>query len=367
MNVSGEFTVVGATFTEEVFVDALGLEFEEGDAITDCSNFSSTGGAIFFDDSEGVLKKCEDNVLSTLNTTGGSPDTADIGDVDVTQTELEELETIGATTISEAQWTGLGGASAAGIALWDDADNVAQLVTLGVTATASEINTPLDGASVTLTEFQELETIGATVIEAADWTAVAAMSGINSGDDDTPQAGAVTEAMMASVDFGSFTCGGSATDCDLNTQVVDSDNIVEGTIDMNDISGSINFVTTGTITGNINVILDATTTDAPTGADLRGSMLVYSNAGVVTITLPDVDTVGLGASACFYDSDTTAILTIEIDDDDKILLDDALLAAGQTIDSPGDLGDFICVVAIDVDTTWATMGRRGLWIDGGAT
>jgi len=43
------------------------------------------------------------------------------------------------------------------------------LVTLGLTATAAEINTPLDGASVTLTEFQELETIGATTISANQW------------------------------------------------------------------------------------------------------------------------------------------------------------------------------------------------------
>jgi hypothetical protein len=128
---------------------------------------------------------------------------------------------------------------------------------------------------------------------------------------------------------------------------------------------AINFATTGTITGNINVVLDATTSDSPTGTDLRGSMLVYSNAGVVTITLPDVDTVGLGASACFYDGDATAILTIDLDGDDKFLLDDTLLDAGDTIDSPGDLGDFICIMAIDADTTWATLGRRGTWVDDG--
>jgi hypothetical protein len=128
---------------------------------------------------------------------------------------------------------------------------------------------------------------------------------------------------------------------------------------------ALNLATTGTITGNINVVLDATTSDSPTGADLRGSMLIYSNAGVVTITLPDVDTVALGASACFYDSDATAILTIDLDGDDIFLLDDTLLDAGDTINSPGDLGDFICIVAIDADTTWATMGRRGTWLDDG--
>jgi len=38
-----------------------------------------------------------------------------------------------------------------------------------ISATASEINTPLDGALVTLTEFRELETIGATTISANQW------------------------------------------------------------------------------------------------------------------------------------------------------------------------------------------------------
>jgi hypothetical protein len=186
----------------------------------------------------------------------------------------------------------------------------------------------------------------------------------------------VTEAMMASVDFGDFTCGAGATDCDLNTGVVDvtamgtasvdGDELVDGSVDMTEVDPAINLATTGTITGNINVVLDSTTADSPTGADLRGSMLIYSNAGVVNITLPDVDTVGIGASACFYDSDATAILTIEPDGDDLFLLDDTLLDAADTINSPGDLGDFICIMAIDADTTWATLGRRGTWVDDGA-
>ena len=50
----------------------------------------------------------------------------------VTTGELAELETIGASTLSEAQWAGLGGATTAGIALWDDADTSAQRTTLGL-------------------------------------------------------------------------------------------------------------------------------------------------------------------------------------------------------------------------------------------
>ncbi len=169
-DLSGTYLALsGGVLTGEATVDNLGLEFTAGDDHTDCTAFSATGGGIFFDDSEGIFKKCQDNVLTDLDTGGGTVNTADIADVNVTATEFAELETMGDTTISAAQWVGLGGATAAGIALWDDADAAAQLATLGLTATASEINTPLDGASVTLTEFQELETIGATTISAAQW------------------------------------------------------------------------------------------------------------------------------------------------------------------------------------------------------
>ena len=58
------------------------------------------------------------------------------------------------------------------------ADTAAMLTTYvnNITASASEISTPLDGASVTLTEFQELETIGATTISANQWAAVGGMA-----------------------------------------------------------------------------------------------------------------------------------------------------------------------------------------------
>lgn len=71
-------STTGGTLTGELVIDDLGLEFTPGDALTDCSTFAATGGGIFFDDSEGVLKKCEDNVLTVLDTTGGTPAFSDI-------------------------------------------------------------------------------------------------------------------------------------------------------------------------------------------------------------------------------------------------------------------------------------------------
>ena len=66
--------IAGGTWTAEMLADETGIEFQETDLITDCSSFSTTGGGIFYDDSEGKLKKCQDNVLSDLdtNTGGGS-------------------------------------------------------------------------------------------------------------------------------------------------------------------------------------------------------------------------------------------------------------------------------------------------------
>jgi hypothetical protein len=61
--------IVDFQLTSEGEVDALGLEFEPGDALTNCSTFAATGGGIFYDDSEGKFKKCQDNTLSDLDTT----------------------------------------------------------------------------------------------------------------------------------------------------------------------------------------------------------------------------------------------------------------------------------------------------------
>ena len=38
---------------------------------------------------------------------------------------------------------------------------------------------------------------------------------------------------------------------------------------------------------------------------------------------------------------------------------------GDAIDSPGNAGNFIVLMAVD-DTRWVTLGRSGVWVDGGA-
>lgn len=74
----GAFSGTTYTASAETFADALGVEFEPGDALTDCSTFAATGGGIFYDDSEAKFKKCQDNTLTDLDTSSaGAPADAD--------------------------------------------------------------------------------------------------------------------------------------------------------------------------------------------------------------------------------------------------------------------------------------------------
>lgn len=101
-----------------------------------------------------------------------------------------------------------------------------------ITATALEINTPLDGALVQLTEFRELETIGATTISANQWAAIGGMSETltsselnyldavtaalyHVGDEDTIaaaiSAGAYTDDSVQAADIDTINCGTNCT------------------------------------------------------------------------------------------------------------------------------------------------------------
>ena len=110
---------------------------------------------------------------------GAGGATADITDVSVTQTELAELETINDTSISEAQWIGLGASRAFGISVMnaldeagfhalktDGADCAAGSYPLGVNAAGAVANctdasTEIDSIVAThLTVVTDTDTIG---------------------------------------------------------------------------------------------------------------------------------------------------------------------------------------------------------------
>ena len=79
----------GDTLIGELVADDLGIEFTPGDTLTDCSAFATTGGGIFYDDSEGKFKKCQDNTLTDMDTSGGSPAWGSITGTLSSQTDLQ--------------------------------------------------------------------------------------------------------------------------------------------------------------------------------------------------------------------------------------------------------------------------------------
>ena len=64
----------------------------------------------------------------------------------------------------------------------------------------------------------------------------------------------------------------------------------------------------------------------------------------------------------FYDIGGGVITIDPVDGTDTIYLNGSTVGAGDEIDSPGNVGDFIVLMAIDA-TRWITMGRNGAWVD----
>lgn len=126
------------------------------------------------------------------------------------------------------------------------------------------------------------------------------------------------------------------------------------------------------IVGHVDVVVTTGDTDTPSADEMRGAMHIADHAtssSNVDYTLPEISTVGIGASACFYDNGGgTGGIILDPDDADVIVLDGTPMAAGEQLESPGvngdgSNGDYICILAIDADTTWITLGRSGTWVE----
>ena len=131
-----------------------------------------------------------------------------------------------------------------------------------------------------------------------------------------------------------------------------------------------NFRVAGSIKGKVAVGSDITANIALNTTDLHGTF--YTITAACTVTLDKVSDVGFGAVVTFYVRDAAETAILEIDDADKINLNGTALAAGNVIDSAGGAGDFITLIAVtDADGSgtdgWRTLGRSGVWTDGGAS
>ena len=136
---------------------------------------------------------------------------------------------------------------------------------------------------------------------------------------------------------------------------------------------NITDASSGTITANTDTTITATlaggtdndwdTSDVwqvGPGPNQSGSIFVVSLAS--TIRHP----AAAGYSAMYY-ANGAVVLTVDMASNAMVVeLDATPLSAGNAIDSSGTTQDCICLLNLST-TLAATLGRRGTWIDGGAT
>jgi hypothetical protein len=116
--------------------------------------------------------------------------------------------------------------------------------------------------------------------------------------------------------------------------------------------------------GNLVPTRDSGTSITLTPRDINGTMLELSDsgAGAVTITLPLAASLPVGATKCFMDVAGTGIISLSPNSADNFILDGVSAANDEDIDSPGGIGDYICIYVTD-STTWRTLGRSGTWVE----
>jgi hypothetical protein len=133
-------------------------------------------------------------------------------------------------------------------------------------------------------------------------------------------------------------------------------------IDFMTTAGTQSIVTTGTIQAATSVTTVGASTATLVSAQMLGTFYYYTSGTGIDVTLPAAEA---GISSCFYDANGGGVITLDAAAGDQIVLDGVGVGTADAIDSAGNLGDFICILAIDA-TTWINLGRSGTWVDGGA-
>ena len=148
-----------------------------------------------------------------------------------------------------------------------------------------------------------------------------------------------------------------------NLTITEDTVAVVGVLDVTgnaEVSGAL--TATGNITGATMVCLHTVATYVFSDLDSCKNVAHFNNdADAIDFTLPGA---AAGLVVIFYDIGGGVITIDPVDGTDTIYLNGTSVGAGDAIDSPGDVGDFICLMAIDA-TRWVTVGRSGTWIDGG--
>jgi len=141
----------------------------------------------------------------------------------------------------------------------------------------------------------------------------------------------------------------------------DASNVQQVSIDDDGsiVAGSL--ALSGDLTGLTRHTITTGPTHSPAETAMRGDWHFYSNAGIVTVTLPAIS--GDGNSACFHDRDGTAVLRIDPNAADNIILNgQTVMTDGEFIASAGAGGDFICLLEYDA-ASWIALGRSGIWVE----
>ena len=137
------------------------------------------------------------------------------------------------------------------------------------------------------------------------------------------------------------------------------------TIAVTNMTGSLD-LGTGTINGAVVTEFDTATNIGSPAIGEFGGKWFFITSVAATINLPEIT--ASGQSACFY-SMTAINVTLDTSATDIIVLNGTALAAGNSIDSDDSIGAFICLISQEVGGAdkWFTLGRAGVWTDGGAT
>ena len=124
------------------------------------------------------------------------------------------------------------------------------------------------------------------------------------------------------------------------------------------------FVVVGATHPALNVtITTAATLDLATSDNCRGNIYINGDDDVIDYTLPPPT--DSGQNCCFYASTFARVITVDTDGagEEIIIQGDNSLDDGDSVDSSGVVGEFLCLVSDGTD--WHSFGAYGTWSDGG--